>query len=312
MFFKRLIIISLAVFIQSAVTQTLTSGKTGTKDGYYYEYWRDNNNGSGTMTLGDSGNFSCSWSNISNILFRKGKRPGVRDQIIDYSATYNPSGNSYLAVYGWTRNPLVEYYIVESWGSWRPPGTSRKTTITVDGDKYDVYESTRVNQPSIDGNKTFQQYWSVRQNKRTKGVIHCGKHFDTWDGLNMKVGKFYEVSFVVEGYQSSGNADVKMSMTSESTGISDFSDNNNTQNTLTKVRNTNNNRRFEVTGNANTTISFSVPSKSIVSVKLFNLVGKEICEIGGKEYTAGTHAIALNTASLAKGVYYYSLKTIAR
>ncbi len=32
----------------------------------------------------------------------------------------------------------------------------------------------------------------------------------------------------------------------------------------------------------NITITFSIPSKSIVSVKLFDLVGKEICEIGGK------------------------------
>jgi endo-1,4-beta-xylanase len=83
----------------------------------------------GTMVLGDSGNFSCTWSNISNILFRKGLRPGTREQVLNFSATYTPNGNSYLAVYGWTKNPLVEYYMVESWGTWRPPRTAKKTTI---------------------------------------------------------------------------------------------------------------------------------------------------------------------------------------
>jgi len=29
--------------------------------------------------------------------------------VINYSGTYQYNGNSYLAVYGWTRNSLIEY-----------------------------------------------------------------------------------------------------------------------------------------------------------------------------------------------------------
>jgi hypothetical protein len=56
----------LPVNVQAAIT--LTSNATGTIDGYDYEYWKDN--GTGTMTLNGGGTFSCSWSNINNILFR--------------------------------------------------------------------------------------------------------------------------------------------------------------------------------------------------------------------------------------------------
>lgn len=192
---------------------TITSNKTGTHDGYDYELWKDNGNTS--MTLKGGGTFSCNWSNIGNALFRTGKKYNetqTHQQLgnisVNYSCNYQPSGNSYLCVYGWTSSPLIEYYIVDSWGSWRPPGAASKGTITVDGATYDIYETTRVNQPSPKGNTTFQQYWSVRTSKRTSGTISVSEHFKAWESKGMKLGKMYEVAFTVEGYQSSGQADV--------------------------------------------------------------------------------------------------------
>ena len=76
---------------------------------------------------------------------------------VDYGVDYNPDGNFYLCVYGWSTDPLVEYYIVESWGSRRPPGATSIGTITVNGGAYDLYETTRTNQSSIVGAATFQQ-----------------------------------------------------------------------------------------------------------------------------------------------------------
>ena len=121
---------------------------------------------------------------------------------------YRPNGNSYLCVYGWTVDPLIEYYVVDSWGTWRPPGASSKGQISVDGGTYDVYETTRYNQPSIQGNTTFKQYWSVRTSKKTSGTISVTEHFKAWEKFGMKCGKLYETALTVEGYQSSGSAKV--------------------------------------------------------------------------------------------------------
>jgi hypothetical protein len=96
------------------VGATISSNKTGVQGDYHVEYWKDG--GSGTMTLGEGCNFSCQWGQVNNILFRKGVRPGSREMIVVYEADYNPQGNSYLSIYGWFENPLVEYYIIESWG----------------------------------------------------------------------------------------------------------------------------------------------------------------------------------------------------
>ena len=171
--------------------------------------------GTGKMILGSGGTFTCEWENINNILFRKGKKfnqtqthEEIGNIIVEFGVDYQPMGNSYLCVYGWTVDPLVEYYIVESWGSWRPPGAVSKGTITIDGDTYDIYETTRWNQPSIKGTATFQQYWSVRRNRRTSGIVSVSEHFKMWESMGMPMGKMYEVALTIEGYRSSGWADV--------------------------------------------------------------------------------------------------------
>ncbi len=192
---------------------TIYDNKTGTQDGFDFELWKDTGNTS--MTLNQGGTFSCQWSNINNCLFRKGKKfdwtqtySQIGNISIDYGCDFQPNGNSYLCVYGWSVDPLVEYYIVDSWGTWRPPGAYSKGQITVDGGTYDVYQTERVNQPSIQGNTTFQQYWSVRTSKRTSGTISVTEHFKAWERMGMKMGKLTEAALNVEGYQSSGKANV--------------------------------------------------------------------------------------------------------
>ena len=230
--FRRLMTSSLAVAICALSVSALPASagkeqdKGKTSDGYDWEMWNQNGTGNTTMELGTGGAFSCSWNGIQNCLFRTGRKLTDKKNYktygtitIDYDVDYTPNGNSYMCVYGWTEDPTVEYYIVEAWGDWRPPGEQGGglATLNLDGKTYNVYKSTRVNMPSIHGTETFDQYWSVNTTNpakayaqtNLKGTITVSDHFEAWEkaGLNMK-GTLWEVSLNIEGYQSNGEAKV--------------------------------------------------------------------------------------------------------
>jgi len=124
---------------------------------------------------------------------------------IKYSGTYKPTGPGYLSVYGWTKNPLIEYYIIEAHGDLSPnePWTS-KGNFTFDDGTYEIFTSTRVNKPSIEGTRTFQQYWSVRSEQRIGGSIDVGRHFQEWNKKGMRLGGHDYMILATEGYSSKG------------------------------------------------------------------------------------------------------------
>ncbi|KAI4935187.1 uncharacterized protein J4E92_002475 [Alternaria infectoria] len=73
-----------------------------------------------------------------------------RTRTVKYSGTYDAKGPGYLALYGWTRNPLIEYYIIESYDVLAPgePWT-RKGNFTFEEGTYDLWWELALDWPQF-------------------------------------------------------------------------------------------------------------------------------------------------------------------
>lgn len=202
---------------QQSNGQSITNNQTGINNGFYYSFWNDRNSGTAYMVLGPNGSYKTVWSNIGNFTAGKGWKIGKANRVIRFSGSFDGGKNGYLAVYGWTRNPLIEYYVVENYGDWMPPGGTSKGTFSSDGATYNIYQTTRTNQPSIDGNQTFQQYWSVRKTKRSSGTVTFANHVAAWKSKGMNLGTNWDYQILEsEGFKSSGSSDITVSELSKS------------------------------------------------------------------------------------------------
>ena len=201
----------------------ISSNKVGAfTNGIGYELWNEGGNG-GSATFYDDGSFSCKMTGAKDYLCRAGlsfNSDKTHEELGHMKADFklikgNLSGidYSYIGIYGWTREPLVEWYIVDNSGSqympgsWVAQGASAKNhgDFEIDGATYTVYEGDRTSY-SIDGdNKYFKQYFSVRKTMRDCGTIDITAHFKKWEELGMKMGKMHEAKILGEAGSNSGS-----------------------------------------------------------------------------------------------------------
>ncbi|KAF3025142.1 hypothetical protein G7054_g558 [Neopestalotiopsis clavispora] len=153
-----------------------------------------------------SNGYSVSFSGAGDFVVGKGWSKGTTRNITFDGSTSHSAGTVLVSVYGWTKNPLVEYYIQEytSDGKGSAQGT-QVGTVESDGSVYDIWKHTQVNQPSIVGTTTFTQYISNRRTARPgSGTITTKNHFDAWAKAGLNLGTHDYQVLATEGWGSAG------------------------------------------------------------------------------------------------------------
>ena len=60
--------------------------------------------------------------------------------------------------------------------------------------------------------------------------------------------------------------------------------------------------------NPSTKISYSIPQKSFVTIKVFDLLGSEISQLINEEKETGRYELDFNAVDLSSGVYFYKIE----
>jgi len=61
--------------------------------------------------------------------------------------------------------------------------------------------------------------------------------------------------------------------------------------------------------NPTTTITFSIPEAGLVSLKIFDILGKEVANILNEEKSAGVYSVEFDAAKLTSGTYFYRISS---
>ena len=196
---------------------------------YGYEMWTEAGDNNRLIwygaNQGGGAAFRTEWNNPIIYLGRVGYFWDEGKPYTDYKNVYcdfnytrsangTAGGYSYIGIYGWSKDPMIEWYIVDDWfgeGIIGPEimgnSTTKKGECVVDGATYFIYEAIRpAGSGNIEGsNEPFPQFFSIRQTRRRCGTFSITEHFKEWEKLGMVLGKnIYEAKFLVEAGGGTG------------------------------------------------------------------------------------------------------------
>lgn len=192
-------------------------------DGSFVEGWNQYEQGSYEITENADNGFSASWDGIYNCYSMYGtqfdppKEGWVFDKVdLTYNAEIESTGNHWYGVYGRAPRSFTEFYVVEGWGSWRPPGGQRQMSnkpVEINGVQYDLYKTAR--RDPADYYNTITEYWSVRtenpfredEKNICSGTVSFAEHLRAWKkaGADLDEALISDISFFTEAYGGNKN-----------------------------------------------------------------------------------------------------------
>jgi hypothetical protein len=164
------------------------------------------------MTLKSGGRYTSAWEQETQNWIGGLGWQAADNKVFQYSGSFEPEGNAYLAVYGRFKSPDVDFYIIESWTTYDPSKCAfGKVTARyqADGANYEFYICEDW---SLSIERRPPTYYSIRVPKKSpgaiSGTIDLARHFDEWRKAAVNLGPNDFTIMATEGYRSKGKSDI--------------------------------------------------------------------------------------------------------
>ncbi len=145
----------------------------------------------------------------------------------------------------------------------------------------------------------------VGMNSSDGGVYRSKNNGENWELLNTTNEFLYARSLALDSqeylYVGTGNQGVMKSKVSTLSFPTTKNDNSNIPKTFFLGQN------YPNPFNPTTTINYQLPTNNYVTLKVYDILGKEVTTLVNKEMNAGNHNVKFDAAKLSGGIYFYRL-----
>jgi len=211
------------------------------------------------------------------------------------------AGLNWLQIYDFATESIYSMYFINEQTGWAAL-SGAKIGMTTNGGVNWI-----IQQPSITSNNTTDIYmvndtgWAgtsllYKVYKTINGGLNWGQQSDTSGSIR--------ISVINSNLAWSGNLGIARTTNGGGpiTYLGIININNNIPNTYKLYQN------YPNPFNSQTKIKFSIPKRSVVSFKIYDILGREkTIWQSDKQLDAGTHELQFNAEDFASGVYFYSI-----
>jgi hypothetical protein len=223
--------------------------------------------------------------------------------------------NGYTGEYAWQNKPVL-FYNLEN-------GNDKGSSVKVFGDSVYVsgpsqlypggYRTLAYLQNDGDINLVWDNvfipsFWDIRNNVHRASVLNIDKSTGNVIVMTMAWDNYIINKYAIRGYSGNGSTLFTIDYGESTDNFLERNSSGSLQNNIKYELSQNYPNPF----NPTTNLEFGISNFGFVTLKVYDMLGKEVAELVNDNLSPGIHKVNFDGSNLSSGIYYYKLTAEGR